>query len=121
MDRRAKTLVLATAILFSVLLIKSLWIDPVGNLAGDQNRYGDFALEAAAAVHHPIVLKPPVITYRLIEVSHEASEGEITKILINEGGNSYLEELEGKYAAKVRIYFLGVFPYRDIKIEGGIE
>ncbi len=121
MDKRTKVMIFATIILLVALVAKSLWIDPVGNLDEAGAKYSQFALAIAPKAHNPILLKPPIVSYRVVSVNHGEKEGESTVILTNIGDEQSQVTLEGHYSAKVRVYFLGVFPYRDIQIKGGIN
>lgn len=115
-------MVAITLVLLAILILKSLWIDPVSNLEGDMDKYSQFALEVGPKVHNSIFLKPPLIVYRVISVKQGEEEANTTILYkLNHEGEYLTEEIQGSYSAKVRVYFLGIFPYRDIQIKGGLN
>ncbi len=120
MDKRSRAMLIATAILFVVLMIKSIWIDPAKAAEEEQNHYSKFALEVAPDLHNSLLLKTGLLTYRIIDVERVSQEGVTVVAYTDEEGKMVQEEITGQYSAKARVYLLYIFPYKDFKIEGGL-
>ncbi len=120
MDKRSRTMLIATVVLFVVLMIKSIWIDPAGINIEEDRHYRNFALEVAPELHNSILLKTGLLTYRITSVAKVSEEGATVVEYTDEEGNVVHEEMAGQYAAKARVYVLYILPYKDFKIEGGL-
>lgn len=120
MDQRSKTMLIVTILLFSVLSIKSIWIDPARAVDANEGHYKSFAQEIAPDLHKSILLKTGLLTYRITSVTKVNEEGKTGVKYINKTGETYEGELKGQYSAKARVYVLYILPYKDFKIEGGL-
>jgi hypothetical protein len=119
MDKRAKYMLAATAFFLLMLIIKSLWIDPVRNLEGNEEKFMKYAYGAAPSVSQGLLDKTGLLTYRVIKVLKEEKEG-ITMITYQNASTEELvnEKLDGVYRAKVRAYILHIIPIKDIQVKG---
>ncbi len=121
MNSRAKAMLIATVLLCTLLVTKSLWIDPVGPLEGDYLKYKNYALNIAPYQPGILIVKSPVIDYKVVSVKKISNSGITNITYIDENGEWVEETLEGEYKARVRTYLLSVLPFRDIQIRGGKE
>ncbi|MEN1762172.1 hypothetical protein [Anoxynatronum sibiricum] len=118
-DRRMAIIIL---VLFLLLSIKSVLLDPVTPSTKALEQYAGFArLAAPLQVGMPPLLEK-LHTFRTISVEQVSEEGD-TLILYPVPGENKLAEarLSGTYEARVRGYLLFVLPVKQILIEGGLE
>jgi len=111
----------ATILIFVLLTVKSIWIDPVKDIQGEAKEYYDFIVEANEE-NYKGLLKPPIIAYKVVDIYHNPSE-EDTIILEWDSQEGQWEEtsLQGKYGAKIKAYLFHILPYKQFKVQGGIE
>ncbi|SET73162.1 hypothetical protein SAMN05660297_03312 [Natronincola peptidivorans] len=122
MEKRGQAMLILAFLLMGLLIVKSLWLDPVGALDEEREKYKAYALTVAPIQNTSLLEKGNLLTYRVMFVVKEKEEG-ITEV-IYEGQQSKewdSEILEGQYRAKVRAYLLYVIPVKDLRIQGGIE
>jgi|GEM_PF-786222 len=120
MDQRSKTMLFVTIILFCILTVKSIWIDPARTEDVNEGHYKSFAREIAPELHKSILLKTGLLTYRITTVNKVSDEGKTKVKYTSNAGQQYEGELEGQYSAKARVYVLYILPFKDFKIEGGL-
>ncbi|KAB3532397.1 hypothetical protein [Alkaliphilus serpentinus] len=120
MRNQTKLMVGATLLLLILLIVKSLVLDPIGPQEGQALDYYNFVMEATQE-NNKGLLKPPIRTFRITNISHDPS-GDDT-IILKKGSQEEWSEviLEGKYEATIRVYFLHILPYKQFKVQGGVE
>lgn len=122
MEKRGQAMLIVVILLLGLLIAKSLWFDPAGELESQRELYKNFALEIAPIQNTSLLEKWGMLTYRVMFVLKEEAEGN-TDIMYKDlsTGEWIKETLEGQYRAKVRTYLLYVIPIKDIHIKGGIQ
>lgn len=121
MNNQTKLMLVATFFIFTLLVVKSLWVDPISGLEGQALEYYNF-VENAIHEEYKGMANPPITTMKVVKIYHDPA-GEDTIILQRNSGNPDWDEykLEGKYGARIRFYFLHILPYKQFKVQGGIE
>lgn len=120
MTKQDKRMVLITGVLFIILVLKSLFFDPIKPQQGEAALFQEYALEVAPAVHQPLIFREPLVVYRMVALKHDA-QGEDTIIYTHQGEAIEEVALSGSYTGKIRVYLLGILPYQEITIKGGTE
>lgn len=115
MDKRAKIMIIVAIFLFAILLVKSLWIDPVGALEGELLDFKMLAEEHAPIKHNNLLYRTGLITYRVTRVEwiseEEPSNSCVTcDSCVDSNG-------ENRWKARVRAYFVYIIPFRDITVK----
>lgn len=120
MDKRARNMVIATIVLFMILVVKSLWFDPVENLEGDLEKYKEYAYQTVLYERSGLLGKSGLLTYRVIDVAQESQKGATEVKYQNEINRKWnTDVLPGQYYAKVRAYVFYILPVKDITVRGG--
>lgn len=122
MNSRIRNMLVITIFFVIILLVKSLWLDPVGQLDGDMKKYHDFVLLNVESSYDSIL--KPIISYRIVDIKQVTADGETIILTKDIENNQWVSEtLEGQYRAKIRFYFMHILPYRDtqVQIKGGTE
>ncbi|SDL26772.1 hypothetical protein [Natronincola ferrireducens] len=122
MNQRGQAMLIVVVLLGILLIVKSLWFDPVGGLEGEKETYRVFAQEVASLQNTSLLERWGLLTYRVMFVLQEEEEG-ITEVMYRDNTSEewITEVLEGQYRAKVRAYLLYTIPMKDIHIKGGIQ
>ena len=122
MEKRGQAMLITVILLLGLLIGKSLWFDPVGELDTEKDLYKNFALEIAPMQNTSLLQKWGMLTYRVMFVLKEENEGTTDIMYENPATEEWVKEtLEGQYRAKVRAYLLQVIPMKDIQIKGGVQ
>ncbi len=119
MEKRSKTMIVATVFLLFLLIMKSTLIDPIGELSGDMDKYKSY-MSQTAPFSGGILEKAGLLTYRIVKVKQDGTEGR-TEILLKDKDEQWTNHtLEGTYSGKARAYLFYFLPIKDINFKGGV-
>jgi len=120
MSRQDKGMIIITVVLLMILIFKSFYFDPIDAQQGEEALFHQYALEVAPIVHQPLIFRKPIVVYRMTSLKHDP-QGENTIIYTFQEEIAEEITLEGTYVGRIKIYLLGVLPYREVTIKGGID
>ncbi len=115
-------MLIVTIVLIALLIGKSLYLDPVGQLDVSSSQYATYALDIAPIQNKSLLEKWGLLSYRLVHLVQE-EEGGTTDIMYRDETSKEWSKskIRGQYSAKVRAYLMGILPVKDIYIKGGIQ
>lgn len=124
MNKREKRMLFITLILLVILIGKSLFLDEVKNVSGDELKFKQFVESALQdnEEYNGILIRSHLASYKIVKIEKIKEEGKSSIAYWDEKEKKYVkEEIQGQYRAKVRGYFLHVFPYKQFRVESALQ
>ena len=117
MSKREKIYSIAIVVLLVLLTVKSMVIDNYKPTTEDEQLFYTYASEIAQEQYDGFTYKYNISSYKIVSVKKIEDEGvsvlEVIDPITNE---KVLEEIDGKYKAKIRKYLLWILPYGEDRI-----
>lgn len=117
MGKKEKIYLYITLLLGAVLVVKSLFLDEVKDLKGDELKVKQFVEKAVDEHYGGFFKEKNIVGYRVVGIKKVSDEGESRIEYYDPEEKQYVQgEIQGKYQAKVRAYFLHIIPYKEFKV-----
>ncbi|KXG74806.1 hypothetical protein [Thermotalea metallivorans] len=117
MEKKEKIYLYITLFLAMVLIVKSLFLDEVKDLKEDELKVKQFVERAVDEHYGGFFKEKNMVGYRVVSIKKVSNEGKSRIEYYDPEGKQYVQgEIQGKYQAKVRGYFLHVIPYKEFKV-----
>lgn len=117
MSKREKFYSVAIVVLLVLLAVKSMVIDNYKPTTQDEQLFYTYANEIAEEQYDGFTYKYHIASYKIVSIKKVEDKGvsvlEVVDPITNE---KKLEEIDGKYKAKIRKYILWILPYGEDKI-----
>ncbi|SHJ37276.1 hypothetical protein SAMN02745975_01948 [Geosporobacter subterraneus DSM 17957] len=117
MNKKEKILLTVTLLMVALLFVKSFLLDEVKPKTEDELRFKQFVEKAVDENMGGFLKRNSIVKYRIVSIEQISQEGVSRIQYLDEQGKEYIEgTIRGQYRAKVRVYFLHLIPYREIKV-----
>lgn len=117
MGKKEKVYLYITLLLAVILVTKSLVLDEVRNLSGDEIKVKQFVERAVDEKYGGFLKNKGIVKYRIVDIKQVDTKGISTIEYYAQGNNQLVkDDIEGRYQAKVRGYFLHIIPYKEFKV-----
>ncbi len=122
LDAREKSMIIVLLLLVVILLVKSLYIDGVKDLSGDEYKFAQFVdITVEERYEGNVIYEKGIIKTKTTKL-YLADDTVETKVsYYDPQTNEIIEEtIDGRYTAVVRHYLFGVLPFKQSSITAAI-
>lgn len=114
---REKAMAIVLVILFLSLVVKSLFLDEVKNLSGDEEKFKNFADYAVSEEYKGTLEDTGILSYRVYKLYQMDPNGKTTiRYPDPDDGNLVQETIQGRYMASVRGYLFWILPIKHFSV-----
>lgn len=117
MGKKERIYLYITLLLAAILITKSLFLDEVKDLSGDEWKVKQFVERAVDEKYSGFLKDKGMVKYRVVDIKKIETEGTSTIEYYDPEQKDFVkDDIQGKYQAKVRGYFLHIIPYKEFKV-----
>ncbi|MBB6217435.1 hypothetical protein HNQ80_003554 [Anaerosolibacter carboniphilus] len=117
MGKKERIYLYITLLLAAILITKSLFLDEVKDLSGDEWKVKQFVERAVDEKYSGFLKDKGMVKYRVVDIKKIETEGTSTIEYYDPEQKDFVKDnIQGKYQAKVRGYFLHIIPYKEFKV-----
>lgn len=117
MNSRERTMLIVAILLVILLVFKSLYLDNIGKLTKEEESFKKYVELIVQEEYNGKLQGMNILTYKVYNIDKLSDKKTIIKYYDEESKKTIEKELNGEYIAKVRGYFLKIFPYTQFKIK----
>lgn len=116
MKKRESRYVYVILLLLAALTVKSLWLDGVGEITGEEADFAKYALQTIESKEKWALNKTDILTYKIVKIVKNDENPTSISFWDQERKERRQVVLSGRYTARVRKYILWILPYGDFSV-----
>lgn len=119
---REKAMIIVLAVLVLILIVKSVFLDEVKNLSGEEEQFKQFVEYSIEEEHSGALADMGLMVYRIYDI-YKADEDQkgVLRYVDPATGEKVEVVQDGRYTARVRGYLLWILPVQHFSVTAKIE